>query len=88
MSGVIEARADSNGGANIVVANNSTTRAQMGMCGTTMAATRTARTASQTIMTERRGYRSARSARNKPPITHGIYPTAYTMAAYSGDFVR
>ena len=36
-----------------------------------MAATRTARTASQTIITVRRGYRSAISARNSPPITQG-----------------
>ena len=49
------ARADSNGGVNIVAANNSATRAQSGMRGTAMAATSTARTASQTTITERRG---------------------------------
>ncbi len=65
------ARADSNGGANIVTANNSATRAQIGTCGMAMAATRTARTTSQVTITERRGRRSARLARNKPPITQG-----------------
>jgi len=72
----MEARADSNGGANIVVANNSATRACHGMRGITMTATRTIRTTSQTTMTERRGRRSATSARNKPPITQGRYPAA------------
>ena len=65
------ARAESNGGANMVAANNSTTRARTGTRGITMAATRTARTASQTIITVRRAYRSAISARNSPPITQG-----------------
>ena len=65
------ARAESNGGANMVAANSSATRAAIGTCGMTMAATRTARTASQTIITVRRGYRSAISARNSPPITQG-----------------
>src|ERR1039457_831774 len=59
MSGVMEARADSNGGANIVVANNSATRPRSGTRGMTMAATRTIRIRSQTSMTERRGRRSA-----------------------------
>ena len=71
MSGVIAARADSNGGANMVTAKSSATRAAMGTPGTAIAATRTARTASQKIITERRGRRSATSARNRPPITHG-----------------
>ena len=65
------ARADSKGGVNIVVTNNSVTRARSGTPGNAMAATRTARTASQATMTWRRGRRSARSARNRPPITHG-----------------
>ena len=65
------ARADSNGGVNIVVANSSATRARSGTPGMAMAATRTARTTSQATITVRRGYRSATSARNNPPITHG-----------------
>ncbi len=76
MSGVMAARADSNGGANIVVAKSSATSASSGTPGTAMAATSTARTASQVTMTERRGRRSAMSARNRPPITHGRYPAA------------
>ena len=67
----MDALAESNGGANIVAANSSATRAPTGMCGTTMTATRMARDASQTTITDRRGYRSASSARNKPPITQG-----------------
>ena len=66
-----EAFAESNGGANMVATNSSATSAPIGMCGSTMAATRTARTASQNTITERRGYRSASSARNRPPITQG-----------------
>ncbi len=69
------ARAESNGGANMKAVNNSTTRAATGTRGitmaATMAATRTARTASQAIITVRRGYRSAISARNSPPGTQG-----------------
>ena len=52
---MIEALAESNSGANIVAANNSATSAQSGMCGSTMTATSTARTASQNTITERRG---------------------------------
>ena len=70
------ARADSNGGVIMKVTNNSATRTTIGVCGTAMTATRTARTASQVIITERRGRRSASSARNSPPITHGTYPVA------------
>ncbi len=81
------ARADSNGGANIVAANRSATRTPRGNTGITMIATRTARTTSQTTITERRGRRSATPARNRPPITHGRYPAAYTMAVSSGDLV-
>ena len=88
MSGVMEARADSNGGANIVAANSSATRATSGARGTIIAATRTARTVSQQTITVRRGRRSASSARNKPPITHGRYPAAYAAAASSGERVR
>jgi hypothetical protein len=76
MSGVIAARADSNGGANIVVAKSSPTRASSGTPGTAMTATSTVRTASQVTMTVRRGRRSATSARKSPPITHGRYPAA------------
>ncbi len=76
MSGVMEARDDSNGGANMVAANSSTTSAASGTCGSTMAPTRRARTASQVTITERRGYRSASPERNRPPITHGRYPAA------------
>ena len=65
------ARAASNGGANIVAAKSSATSTAMGTCGTAMAPTRTARTTSQTTITDRRGRRSATSARNKPPTTHG-----------------
>ena len=50
-----------------------------------MAATRTVRTTSQMTITERRGRRSATSARNRPPITHGTYPDAYTTAVRNGD---
>ena len=67
----MEALADSNGGANIVAANNSATSAPIGTCGSTMTATSTARIASQNTITERRGRRSATPARNRPPITHG-----------------
>ena len=88
MPGVIDARADSNGEANMVAANSSRTSAATGMPGTTIAATRTARTASQATMTVRRGRRSARSAKNSPPITHGRYPAAYATAASNGDPVR
>ena len=79
------ARADSNGGANIVAANSSATSATSGTPGTAMAATRTVRTTSQTTITERRGRRSATPARNRPPITHGRYPAAYVIAVSSGD---
>ncbi len=48
----------------------------------------TARAASQQIITVRRGRLSAMSARNSPPITHGMYPAAYVAAASSGDLVR
>ena len=51
-------------------------RGEEGGTGTIIAATRTARTASQVTITVRRGRRSARSARNSPPITHGRYPAA------------
>ncbi len=85
---MIDARAASNGEANMVAANSSRTRAATGTPGTAMAATRTARTASQVTITVRRGRRSARSARNSPPITHGRYPAAYATAASSGDLVR
>ncbi len=71
MSGVTAAFAESNGGANMVAANSSAISAPIGTCGSTMAATRTVRAASQNTITERREYRSASSARNKPPITHG-----------------
>ena len=67
----MEALADSNGGANIVAANNNATSAPIGTCGSTMTATRTARATSQNTITERRGRRSATPARNRPPITHG-----------------
>src|ERR1051325_10809967 len=53
MSGVMEALADSNGGANIVAANNNATSAPIGTCGSTMTATRTARATSQNSITER-----------------------------------
>ena len=79
------ARADSNGGANIVAANSSATSTPIGTCGTAMTAIRTARTTSQTTITDRRDRRSATSARNRPPITHGTYPVAYAMAVSSGD---
>ena len=85
---MIDARADSNGAANMVAANSSATSAATGMPGTAIAATRTARTASQATITVRRGRRSARSARNSPPITHGRYPAEYASAASSGDLVR
>ncbi len=68
---MIAARADSNGGANIVAVNSSATRTPGGTPGTAMTAMSTARTALHTTITERRGYRSARSARNRPPITQG-----------------
>ena len=64
-------RAESNAGVNAVVANSSATRAHSGTPGRAMTVTRTARAASQPTMTERRGCRSAASARNRPPITHG-----------------
>ena len=67
----MEALADSNGGANMVAANSSATRAPIGTPGMTMAPTRTARAASQNTITERRERRSASSARNSPPITQG-----------------
>ena len=85
---MIDARADSNGEANMVAANSSRTSAVTGMPGTVIAATKTARTTSQVTITVRRGRRSARSARNRPPITHGRYPAAYATAASSGDLVR
>ena len=68
---VTEALAESNGGANMVATNSSAISAPIGMRGSTMAPMRTARTTSQTTITVRRGYRSASSARNKPPITQG-----------------
>ena len=85
---MIDARADSNGEANMVAANSSSTSAVTGMPGTVIATTRTARTASQATITVRRGRRSARSERNSPPITHGRYPAAYATAASSGNLVR
>ena len=72
----MEARADSNGEANIVAPNSSSTSAATGMPGTIIAATRRARAASQATITVRRGQRSARSARKRPPITQGRYPAA------------
>jgi hypothetical protein len=71
MSGVMEALAESNGGANMVAANSSATRTPSGRCGTTMTPTRTARAASHTTITDQRGYRSPSSARNSPPMTQG-----------------
>ena len=85
---MIDARADSNGEANMVAANSSRTSAVTGMPGTVIATTKMARTTSQVTITVRRGRRSARSARNSPPITHGRYPAAYATAASSGDPVR
>ena len=88
MPGAIDARADSNGEANMVAANSSPTTAVTGIPPTAIAATSTARIASQATITVRRGRRSARSARNRPPITHGRYPAEYATAASSGDLVR
>ena len=55
----------------MVAANNSATRARSGTRGTAIAAMSTARTELHTTMTERPGYRLARSARNRLPITQG-----------------
>ena len=89
MSGVMEARADSNGGANIVAANSSATRAASSAHAARSSPPPGPRgTISQQTITVRRGRRSASSARNKPPITHGRYPAAYAAAASSGERVR
>ena len=53
--------------------------------GTVIAATNTARTALQATITVRRGRRSATSARNSPPVTHGRYPGPRTRPGTCRD---
>ena len=53
-----------------------------------IAATSTARTASQPTITARRGRRPAIRDKNTPPAGHGRYPAANATAASSRDRVR
>ena len=65
------ARADPNGAPSAVTAHSSPIRAPVGMPGTAISAASGARARSQTIMTLRRGQRSARPDSSSPPRNCG-----------------
>ena len=64
-------RAPWNGAFSEATTNSSSTMPHSGMPGAAIAATSSIRATSAVIMTVRRGNRSARSDRNRPPTSHG-----------------
>jgi hypothetical protein len=71
MSGRTAALADSNGACAIVVTYSRPTRPTTGIRGRSITATRSARITSQATITSRRGSRSPRPEKIRPPITQG-----------------
>ena len=87
MSGYSAARAEMNGALIIVTRTSRPTRTAIGVPGSAIKPTSSALLRSQTIITRRRGHRSARPARVKPPTKAGTTLAANVIAASRLDRV-
>ena len=88
ISGYTAARAAVNGAATSVTANSSTTSTATGSPGSAITATSAPLPSAVTIMTWRRGSRSARPASVTPPTNVGTTLAANVTAASSAERVR